>query len=100
MAQPTQNQITSLFNDYILSGPRQSNGAYLDALLLAALMQASNEYQIGISDALDIYTGFLIRDDVRKRLSLPALVPDSTSTTDSQLAFVGRTIEIYQEQNP
>ena len=101
MSAPTQPQIDDMMA-VAGSGSQQSNGAFLNGTvpyyldsLYKAIDAARQEFLIGTGEAIDMYTGFLIKND----MAGGTLTPDSTSP-DSMLAFVGRVREIYAEQNP
>ena len=97
MAAPTMQQISDM-DAMRGSGSQSSNGAYLSGALFSALNTAcggNGEYSIGLGDAIDIYTGFVIEND----MAGGTLVADSSSSNPI-LAFVGRVREIYAEQNP
>lgn len=101
MAAPTQLQLTAmeaLMND----GPQSSQGAFLTAFggnsnhpLYNAIAATCGEYSLYQGSGVDLYTGFLMWND----LADGTLIPDSSSD-DCILAFVGRCREFYEIQNP
>ena len=99
MSAPTQLQQTALA-DFAGGNNFSSNGSTLDPLLKAAIDAACAEYPVGpgtlgIGDAIDIFTGYFML----RVVSGLTLEPDSSSENPT-LAFVGRVMEIYAEQNP
>lgn len=100
MAEPTQPQISDMAN-VTGGGSQQSNGAYLNGTtpyyehpVYLAMDATRQEFGMSIGDAIDLFAGYQIW-----KLLDPSITPDSSSG-DSILAFVGRTLEIYAEQNP
>lgn len=100
MSAPTMQQLSDMSN-VAGGGAQQSNGAFLNGTapyyehpIFKALDAARQEFSIGPSDAIDLFAGYQIW-----KLLAPSITPDSSSG-DSILAFVGRTMEIYAEQNP